>query len=72
MRTYAAENETTAVKAMLLNPGPLRTGMRRSAMPGEDPETLRTPEDLAPHFVRLAARTGRRPASSTTSPPTGC
>jgi hypothetical protein len=24
-------------------------------MPGEDPETLKTPEDLAPHFVRLAA-----------------
>ena len=55
VRTYAAETETTAIRAMLLNPGPLRTGMRRSAMPGEDPETLRTPEDLAPHFVRLAA-----------------
>ena len=55
VRTYAAENATTAVKAMLLNPGPLRTDMRRAAMPGEDPETLRTPEDLAPHFVRLAS-----------------
>jgi len=55
VRTYAAETETTAIRAMLLNPGPLRTGMRRSAMPGEDPETLKTPEDLAPHFVRLAA-----------------
>lgn len=55
VRTYAAENETTAVKAMLLNPGPLRTAMRRSAMPGEDPETLRTPDDLAPHIVRLAS-----------------
>lgn len=55
VRTYAAENASTAIRAMLLNPGPLRTAMRRSAMPGEDPETLRTPEDLAPHFVRLAA-----------------
>ena len=55
VRTYAAENATTAVKAMLLNPGPLRTDMRRAAMPGEDPDTLRTPEDLAPHFVRLAS-----------------
>lgn len=55
VRTYAAENETTAIKAMLLNPGPLRTAMRRSAMPGEDPETLKTPDDLAPHFVRMAA-----------------
>jgi hypothetical protein len=29
--------------------------MRAAAMPGEDPQTLRTPEDLAPHFVRLAS-----------------
>ena len=54
VRTYAAETESTGVKAMLLNPGPLRTAMRRSAMPGEDPETLRTPEDLAPQVLRLA------------------
>ena len=40
---------------MLVNPGPLRTAMRRAAMPGEDPETLRTPDDLAPHLVRLSA-----------------
>ncbi|MDP4022758.1 SDR family NAD(P)-dependent oxidoreductase [Methylobacterium sp. NEAU 140] len=55
VRTYAAETESTAIRAMLLSPGPLRTAMRRSAMPGEDPETLRTPEDLAPHIVRLAS-----------------
>ena len=54
VRTYAAETETTSVRAMLLNPGPLRTDMRRAAMPGEDPATLKTPEDLAPHIVRLA------------------
>lgn len=53
VRTYAAETETTPVRAMLLNPGPLRTAMRRAAMPGEDADTLRTPEDLAPAFVRL-------------------
>ncbi|WP_342148357.1 SDR family NAD(P)-dependent oxidoreductase [Methylorubrum sp. SB2] len=55
VRTYASETETSPIRAMLLNPGPLRTAMRRSAMPGEDPETLRTPEELAPHFVRLAS-----------------
>jgi NAD(P)-dependent dehydrogenase (short-subunit alcohol dehydrogenase family) len=54
VRTYAAETVTTPVKAMLLNPGPLRTAMRRNAMPGEDPMTLKTPEDLAPHIVTLA------------------
>ena len=55
VRTYAAETEGTAVRAMLLNPGPLRTSMRAAAMPGEDPQTLRTPDDLAPHIVRLAS-----------------
>jgi NAD(P)-dependent dehydrogenase (short-subunit alcohol dehydrogenase family) len=54
VRTYAAETVTTPIKAMLLNPGPLRTSMRRAAMPGEDPLTLKTPEDLAPHIVKLA------------------
>lgn len=55
VRTYAAETASTPVRAMLVNPGPLRTAMRRTAMPGEDPETLRTPEELAPHLVRLAS-----------------
>jgi NAD(P)-dependent dehydrogenase (short-subunit alcohol dehydrogenase family) len=54
-RTYAAETESTPVRVMLVNPGPLRTRMRASAMPGEDPKTLRTPEELAPHLVRLAS-----------------
>jgi NAD(P)-dependent dehydrogenase (short-subunit alcohol dehydrogenase family) len=54
-RTYAAETVETPVRVMLVNPGPLRTRMRASAMPGEDPETLRTPDDLAPHIVRLAS-----------------
>jgi NAD(P)-dependent dehydrogenase (short-subunit alcohol dehydrogenase family) len=53
-RTYAAETATTPVRVMLVNPGPLRTRMRAAAMPGEDPMTLKTPEHLAPHFVRLA------------------
>jgi NAD(P)-dependent dehydrogenase (short-subunit alcohol dehydrogenase family) len=55
VRTYAAETASTSVRAMLVNPGPLRTAMRRAAMPGEDPTTLKTPEDLSPHLVRLAA-----------------
>src|SRR3712207_602824 len=55
VRTYAAETATTPVRVMLVNPGPLRTRMRAAAMPGEDPQTLRTPEELAPHLVRLAS-----------------
>ena len=55
VRTYAAETATTPIRVMMVNPGPLRTRMRTAAMPGEDPETLRTPEELAPHLVRLAS-----------------
>ena len=54
-RTYAAETASTPMRVMLVNPGPLRTAMRHAAMPGEDPMTLKTPEDLSPYLVRLAA-----------------
>lgn len=54
-RTYADEiRNITKIKVMLVNPGPLRTRMRASAMPGEDPQALATPEDLAPKILRLA------------------
>ena len=53
-RTYAAETVNTSnVRVMIANPGPLRTKMRASLMPGEDPLTLRTPEDFAPKVVAL-------------------
>jgi len=47
VKTYAAEIATTPVKANLYSPGPTRTRMRAQAMPGEDPLTLPTPEDVA-------------------------
>jgi NAD(P)-dependent dehydrogenase (short-subunit alcohol dehydrogenase family) len=53
--TYAAETQRTNVRANLINPGPLRTRMRAEAMPGEDPLTLRTPEELAPLIVGMAS-----------------
>ena len=51
--TYAAECETTKVKVNLLNPGPMRTAMRKKAMPGEDPGTLPVPEDMAYRVVEM-------------------
>jgi NAD(P)-dependent dehydrogenase (short-subunit alcohol dehydrogenase family) len=55
-RTYAAETVNTSnIRVMLINPGPLRTRMRATAMPGEDPQTLRTPEDLAPKIVEMCS-----------------
>jgi len=51
--TYAAECEGSRIKVNLLNPGPMRTAMRRKAMPGEDPNTLPVPEDLTPLIVEM-------------------
>ena len=54
VRTYADEVANTPVRVNLVNPGPTRTKLRAQAYPGEDPATLRTPEDIAEAFVRLA------------------
>ena len=55
-RTYAAETlNTSNIRVMLINPGPLRTRMRATAMPGEDPLTLRAPEELAPKIVEICS-----------------
>ena len=55
VRSYSAESKSTTLKINLLDPGATRTAMRAAAYPGEDPNTLKTPEDLAPLFVDLAA-----------------
>jgi NAD(P)-dependent dehydrogenase (short-subunit alcohol dehydrogenase family) len=53
-RTYAAEtNTTTPVRVNLFNPGPTRTRMRAEVMPGEDPMTLPTPEEIAEKILDL-------------------
>lgn len=54
VKTYAAELETTPVRANLLNPGPTATRMRAQAYPGEDPNKLTQPEDLTELFVKMA------------------
>jgi NAD(P)-dependent dehydrogenase (short-subunit alcohol dehydrogenase family) len=55
-RTYAAETANTSnIRVMLINPGPLRTLMRAKAMPGEDPMTLRTPDEVAPKIVEICS-----------------
>ncbi len=63
-RTWAAELENTTVRVNLINPGGTRTTMRAEAFPGEDPETLPTPEEVALAFIPLVeaacARNGER------------
>ena len=52
---WAAETEETDMRINLLDPGATRTGMRADAYPGEDPSTLKPPEDLANLFVDLCS-----------------
>jgi len=56
VRAYAKETmNISPVRAMLVNPGPMRTAMRAQAMPGEDPATLPGPDALVPHILALAS-----------------
>ncbi|MBZ5487883.1 YciK family oxidoreductase [Halomonas aquamarina] len=43
----------TQLRVNTLNPGATRTQMRQSAYPGEDPATLRTPEEIMPTYLWL-------------------
>ncbi len=54
-RVYAEEVASTNLRVHILNPGPIRTRMRAAAFPGEDPETLPTPEELAEAAWRICS-----------------
>ena len=53
VRTYAAECESTKVRANLFSPGQTRTRMMRTAFPGIDPDTLPTPEEVVKTILPL-------------------
>jgi len=53
-RTFATETESTPIRVNLFNPGPTRTGLRAAVMPGEDPMTLPSAEEVAEKIVALA------------------
>ena len=55
VKTWAHEVEKTELRINMVSPGPIATKMRATAMPGEDPGTLRTPEDIAPLFLDLVS-----------------
>jgi NAD(P)-dependent dehydrogenase (short-subunit alcohol dehydrogenase family) len=54
-RTYAAETAATPIRVNLFNPGPTRTRMRAAIMPGEDPMTLPSPEEVAEKIMPLCS-----------------
>jgi len=57
VQTWAREVEKTKIRVNLISPGPTATDMRAKGMPGEDPETLPKPDDVAALFVELASVT---------------
>ena len=52
-RTWADETRQTRLRVNCVNPGATRTAMRAQAMPGEDPETLPTPGEVAAKVALL-------------------
>ncbi|MEM6538812.1 MAG: SDR family NAD(P)-dependent oxidoreductase [Pseudomonadota bacterium] len=53
--TYAEETAKTKLRVAIVDPGATRTRMRAKAMPGEDPETLPHPSEIAPLIVHAAS-----------------
>ena len=60
VKSWAHEHENDALRVNLLAPGPVRTAMRAQAMPGEDPNTLPAPADIAPLFLELLSESETR------------
>src|SRR6266851_3323678 len=63
VRVWAQETASTPIRVNLFNPGPIRTRMRATVFPGEDPLTLDTPDQAAAFIVPMCApdwtRTGK-------------
>ena len=53
VKTYAAENEQSKIRANCFSPGATRTKMRAQAMPGEDPETLPSAGEVAAQIIPM-------------------
>jgi NAD(P)-dependent dehydrogenase (short-subunit alcohol dehydrogenase family) len=53
VKAYAGELTPSNVKANIFYPGAVRTAMRAKAMPGEDPNTLPQPADIAPKLIDM-------------------
>ena len=55
VKSYAGEVAQSKVKVNVFYPGAVRTAMRAKAMPGENPDTLPRPSDIAPLLVDLVS-----------------
>ena len=51
----ALEERGSGIRANVVDPGAMRTGMRRSAYPAEDPGAIPAPAEVTPVFLWLAS-----------------
>ena len=58
-QVIAEESESNSLRCNLINPGGTRTDMRRSAFPGEDPNSLPTPDDVVVPYLWLLGRASK-------------
>ncbi|WP_443747701.1 SDR family NAD(P)-dependent oxidoreductase [Asticcacaulis solisilvae] len=61
VRSWADEIEITPIRAAIVSPGAMRTRMRASAFPGEDPMSLPHPDAFVPLMLELADPTREPP-----------
>ncbi|MDO3385031.1 YciK family oxidoreductase [Gilvimarinus sp. SDUM040013] len=59
MQTLADELDGTCVRCNSINPGATRTAMRAAAYPAENPDTLKTPEQIMPLYIYLMENASR-------------
>jgi NAD(P)-dependent dehydrogenase (short-subunit alcohol dehydrogenase family) len=59
-RAWAEEVASTRLRVNLADPGPVATKLRATAMPGEKPEALPQPRDVAPAIAALCLPTEQR------------
>jgi NAD(P)-dependent dehydrogenase (short-subunit alcohol dehydrogenase family) len=52
-QVLASELEHSAIRVNCINPGPVRTEMRRAAYPAEDRDELKTAEEILPAYMFL-------------------
>src|SRR5437660_8847792 len=55
VRVWANETASLPLRVNLFSPGPIRTRMRATVFPGEDPMTLDTPEQAAEFIVPMCS-----------------
>jgi len=58
-QVLASEQAHGTIRVNCINPGPVRTAMRRAAYPAEDRDALKTPEEILPTYMYLLGPGGK-------------